>query len=96
MDFDAFNDSIYNLLGIKKEKISVHERNNIIFQKNINKIETNSKKSNNFNKFYNVENKSKIYEKNKINNEKFLKIKDFIIKTKYNIDLLSGINIIFN
>ena len=96
MDFDAFNDSIYNLLGIKKEKISVNERNNIIFQKNINKIENNSKKLNNFNKFYNVENKSKIYEKNKINNEKFLKIKDFIIKTKYNIDLLSGINIIFN
>ena len=96
MDFDAFNDSIYNLLGIKKEKISVNERNNIIFQKNINKIENNSKKLNNFNKFYNVDNKSKIYEKNKINNEKFLKIKDFIIKTKYNIDLLSGINIIFN
>ena len=82
IDFDAFNDSIYNLLGIKKEKnFKIQEKNNIIFQKNYNNSEKNSK---NYKKINNVY------------NEKDFEINKFIIKSKYNIDLLSGINIIFN
>ena len=81
IDFDAFNESIYNLLGIKKEKINIQEKRNIIFQKKLNNYENNSK---NFKKI------------NNFNGEKYFEVKNLIIKSKYNIDLLSGINIIFN
>ncbi len=81
IDFDAFNESIYNLLGIKKEKINIQEKNNIIFQQKLNNYENNSKKLKKINNF---------------NGEKYFEVKNLIIKSKYNIDLLSGINIIFN
>lgn len=87
VDFDVLTESLHTILGITDYERQLKERIKIINQ---NKYDEKNKKIFEKVSYQKIENKNK-----KINDKYFFNINDFIIKTKYNIDLISGLNLIF-